>query len=495
MTVDVRWRSLLAPRWVVLALVGLTLATRLPFVTRMLYSWDSVNFAFALQRLDVTRHAPHPPGYPYYVGLARLFDLILRDANASFVLVGLIFACLAVVALYGFGRSAFDDATGFCAALSLLFCVTFWAYGLIALSYMTLAFFSIATAWLAYRVLFRGERRLLIWLTIVYAVGGGFRPDLLLFLAPLWLAGLLRATWRERLLNGLVALGGFALWFVPTVWLSGGPEAYWRVLTAYFGRDVLERYSVTHVGWRALAVNVRDLGSYIFYALYAQTILLAVALGWLVWRGEQRRARVWWFLAAWVVPMSAFYTFIHIGDPGYVFAILPALCLLIARFVVAAARDVTAARVGPSLKHVLAALFVAALIFNTGIFLFRDRPLTARGIQRNDRHLVAKIGHVRAHYRPNEVQVLAYASYKHARYYLPEHRHQLWVDRFSRQERQSDLPPGTRFVLLLDDDLPALVKQPERWEPVTVAPGVRLYRLEVHGEQQVVYGNEAIWVR
>jgi amino acid transporter len=46
---------------------------------------DSVNFAFALDDFDVTKHWPHPPGYPIYVAAGKLIPL------AVFVVAGLFF--------------------------------------------------------------------------------------------------------------------------------------------------------------------------------------------------------------------------------------------------------------------------------------------------------------------------------------------------------------------------------------------------------------------
>ncbi|MCX6028553.1 MAG: glycosyltransferase family 39 protein [Chloroflexi bacterium] len=474
----------------------MALLTRLPLATQMLYSWDSVNFAFAMQRFDVTHYAPHPPGYLYYVGLARLFDLALHDANASLVLVSILFAGLSVAALFCLGRTAFDRATGVIAALSLLGSVTFWAYGVIALSYMTLAFFSIATAWLAYLILFRGARQKLLLLTVVYCIGGGFRPDLLLFLAPLWLVCLARASWRERLLNAVLALAGFAFWFVPVVWLSGGLSKYLAVCSAYFFHDVLERYSVMNGGRQALVVNVRDLTSYIFYALYAQTLLFLAAAIWLIWRGAWRE-RTWLFVAVWIVPMLAFYTFIHIGDPGYIFAFLPALSLLIGWFARQAwpRAGFWPGRPGRRRAGSLVALgLVAALAVNAYIFLMVDKPLTARGIRRNDHILAERMAYVRANYEPDEVVLLSYASFKHTLYYLPRYRYSFWVDRFSRRPRFSQLPPGVRYVLILDDDLPRLVRYPGQWETIDISPGDRVRRLEVHREHEILYGDEEIEV-
>ena len=57
-----------------LAIAGLTLATRWPYRVRLLPTWDAVQFALALERYDVVRHQPHPPGYILYVALGRLAE-------------------------------------------------------------------------------------------------------------------------------------------------------------------------------------------------------------------------------------------------------------------------------------------------------------------------------------------------------------------------------------------------------------------------------------
>ena len=478
----------LAFRWndttIGLALAVLGCLSRLPFATLYLYSWDSVNFALGMRGLNVTLHAPHPPGYPYYVGLARLLDLLLGNANASLVAISILFTGLTAAALFLLGRDLLGRETGIIASLSLLACVTFWSYGTIALSYTVLAFFSIAVAWAAARVALAGERRWLPWLTALYSIAGGFRPDLLLFLAPLWLWGLLHASWRARIWHGLAALVGFLVWFAPTAWLSGGPADYLAVFLAYLNRDVLDRYSVSHQGLAALGINLRDLASYFFYALYAQAALLAVAAAWLIWSGRWRREPVWAFLAVWIAPMVAFYIFVHIGDPGYVFAVLPVLCLLIAGWFAAMLRR-------PHRRIVAPALAIA-LIINAGIFLVVDKPLTAAGIRRNDVAIGAKMNHIRRAYRPEDVVLLSYASYKHTRYYLPDYPHTLWVDLFTRQHRRHPLPPAARDLVLVDHELHRLVRDRARWDAVDVTPGVRIYRARIQRETHVAYGVAGI---
>src|SRR4051794_6266013 len=81
----------------VAALVLATLATRLPFMTRTLYAFDSANYALAVRDFyNVAFHQPHPPGYPLYVLFARALNVLVDDANRALVLEGILWSAVAV---------------------------------------------------------------------------------------------------------------------------------------------------------------------------------------------------------------------------------------------------------------------------------------------------------------------------------------------------------------------------------------------------------------
>ncbi|MBM2826848.1 MAG: glycosyl transferase, partial [Dehalococcoidia bacterium] len=293
------------------SLALLVLATRWPFRTQYLFNWDAANFAFALQDFDVTSHAPHPPGYPYFVGLAKLFDLFLNDANASMVMESLLMSALGVAALFLLGKIMYSPQVGLIAALLLASSVTFWTYGEVALAYTALAPFSTLAALYTYKTIILGQNRL-IPLVLCYAIAGGFRPSLLLFL---------------RLVAG-ICIGGFLLWFLPTAYLSGGLASYGAAFSAYLSQDVLEKYSPIHNGLGALLVNFRDTAAYLFYSLYFSSLFLAGSMFLWLRRPRETFGRREIFILLWVSPMLLFYLFVHIGDPGYVFSVLPGILLL-----------------------------------------------------------------------------------------------------------------------------------------------------------------------
>jgi len=68
---------------IALCLLLITILSRIPFRSQVLYHWGSVNFAFAMQRFDVAAEQPQPPGYIAYVWLCRLVDLLFHDLQVT----------------------------------------------------------------------------------------------------------------------------------------------------------------------------------------------------------------------------------------------------------------------------------------------------------------------------------------------------------------------------------------------------------------------------
>lgn len=516
---------------IAIGLALLVAATRLPFRTTMLYNWDSANFAQALDHFDVTRHFPHPPGYFFYVAAAKLLRVLVPDANASLVVLGILFSALAVAALYFLGKTIFDRPTGIVTALLLTFSVTYWSLGTVALPYVTLAFFSTAMAYLAYRSAFAGRDHT-VPLSIVYAVGGGFRPDLLLFLGPLWVLGMARRPLRKIALGFFLVLGGFLLWYVPTVWLSGGVEGYHSTLLAYLQIDVVQKYSSTHRGPAALLVNVRDTLSYIFYALYFAAVPALAGAVHLLRRARSIDWRFAGFVVCWIVPMALFYVFIHVGDPGYVFTIIPALLLLAARALTwplrrhepvgaspAQAPDPSAQGSGdrpalPPDRHdvgvlprkdrvrpgrgagrfplslweragVRASILLTALVLagNIGLALSYPRQLTLVGIRSSDEALRRKVEYLREKVNPGSSLLVSYETYRHLQYYLPRHDAS-WVDIFDPREQVAGIPSGAAQVILVDKSLQGLGLDDRAQESPA---GMRVVPLR--GEKSLVFGQ------
>src|SRR5258707_2465234 len=87
-----------AAGWKAAALVAAWVyVSRWPFRSHALFSWDSANFALALDKIDIAMHRPHPPGYLGYVFVARLLRHVFPDPNTALVVANLIATALAAL--------------------------------------------------------------------------------------------------------------------------------------------------------------------------------------------------------------------------------------------------------------------------------------------------------------------------------------------------------------------------------------------------------------
>ena len=235
----------------VVSLFSLGILTRLPFRSRILYHWDSVNFALGMEHFDVHLHQPHPPGYLLYVMLGRLVNLSVGDANASLVWISVVATGLATVGIYFLGQSLWDRRTGTVAALLLLSSPLFWFHGEVALSYMTEAVFVTLVALIGYRHLTRQDDR--VWLSAcILGVAGGFRQNTMVFLLPLWTIAVWRFRWRKVILAVVVLALTCASWLLPMMALTGGVERYWEAVGAA-GQGIAEESSL--FGGEQIAIN------------------------------------------------------------------------------------------------------------------------------------------------------------------------------------------------------------------------------------------------
>ena len=135
------------------ALSLLTVLSRLPYRARMLYNWDAVQFALALDEYDVVKHQPHPPGYILYVALGRLAHGWTGDAAAAYVLLAVVFSGAGTFVVYLLARVLYDRPTALTAATLLAVSPLFWFYGTVGLSYAGEALMASVVAWFAFRAM------------------------------------------------------------------------------------------------------------------------------------------------------------------------------------------------------------------------------------------------------------------------------------------------------------------------------------------------------
>lgn len=475
----------------------LTIGSRVPWMMHLPWAWDSVLYLRAMFLFNATIHQPQPPGYLFYVSLARLIDLLVHDDHRALVWVSILAAGLATSALYLVARFLYDRGTALLAAGFLATSVTFWFYSEIAYPYTMLAAGTTILAFVTVALrhgLLPGARGAVV-AALAWALMAGFRQDLLLFLAPLFFAAMWGRPVRDWLAGCCAGAVGIVTWLVPTAALSEGFAKYLHATMRQGG--LVSSSSLFALGFDGLSHNAQVLGIFLgkgigfafpglLYFLFRTGLhprLRNPALGWLV---------------LWAGPPLLFYVLVHIGDYGYTFTILPALMVLAARGTMLAAHDLgrgiswvmihvgTGQRFRSQLgRHVATVLLALVLLGgNSWLFVRHHSQLSATGITCFDQTMSARLRLVREWFRPDETLLFSSAYYQHVRYFLPEYPTWFW-DPAKGSVSVREIDPGIRWLVVFDELAhPAPGQTAFQWM-LLPCNGVRFYYARVYPGDRV----------
>jgi hypothetical protein len=502
----------LSEPWTTVVLFLGTVFSRVPFRSRVLYHWDSVNFAFAMGRFDVAAEQPQPPGYIAYVWLCRLVDLLFHDPQTTMVWISIVSGGLAVVALFYLGCSMFKRRVGLIAALFLATSPLFWFYGEIALPHTLDTLLVIVSVWWLYEVM-HGNLRYLYPAVAVVAIAGGVRQQTIIFLAPLLLFALRGVGWKRFLLAGVLGAAICLAWFVPLMVLSGGLPNYMRVMGEFTRRFQSTTSVFMGGGWWGVRRNLVKLT---LYSLYGWSLALVPGVIYAVarlWRREwPRRWEKLIFILLWVAPAWTYYAIVHMGQQGLVFVFLPALLLISA---------VALTRLLFTQTHELIVATVILVIINVGIFCLspeypiggdRLRLLTRATLVNSDHYYQDRFEVIKSNFAPESTAIVA-ANWHHVEYYLPEYAilpfgvvgkwekgegspmesHQEVVARPAEMGLQLD-ERGQATIVVFDPYLMAFSESPASAPGLPLEHGGELAYFVLTGEQTFHFGSDSLGV-
>lgn len=322
--------------WIVV--FALLLLTRIPAMASYL-SIDNVNLALSLEKFDPRIHQPQPPGYPFFVLMGRVVNLVARNAERTFVAISLIICALCLIASFVLARKMFSRWAGYAAVLLLLVNPVFWHSSLDGPLRPNLALFSLLTAYCCWRC-WNGEKQFAIWGAVALGIGSGFRPDLIAFLFPLWLASTWVGvrSWRSAL-SGIAVLSAIVfVWGAALVAAMGGVQTFMHIMLDY-AVDQSKPESV--VFGSSLFAWLRQINRLLIW-----NGLAIVTWVWVIPFCLRNRDRLSFsrshgaFFFLWIVPGLIVQALIHVGAPGHTLASVAALCVMGGYFVsLAPARD------------------------------------------------------------------------------------------------------------------------------------------------------------
>jgi hypothetical protein len=225
------WRELQTPlpalsareRGALIAATIVAAISRLLAIAKTPWDWDEFLFILSLARFDVSKHHPHPPGFPLYVATAKLLHAFRIDEFHSFQIISVVASIAIVPATFWLARELRLPArTSLIAALVLAFFPNVWFYGGTAFSdvpSMTLVIVAVA-------LLFRGCRdtRAFVAGAMVLGIAAGYRPqNLVIGFVPFAIAAAMQIRQSvvrviaATLLLGAIVAGSYA----AAAWLTG----------------------------------------------------------------------------------------------------------------------------------------------------------------------------------------------------------------------------------------------------------------------------------
>lgn len=313
-------RDSCVPAGFTIVLFAFIAATRWLLAPKYLYYFDSANFAFSLEHFNPALHQPQPPGYPLFVLFIRFIHLFVAPAERVLLLAGILGSLAAVLLILAFARDVFGGTAGLLAAALLASDPVFWFGGLSNQIRIFLAVCGLGIGWLAWRALTRPHQP--GWLYAAFAaigIGGGFRPEIAVLLAPL----VIWVWWQTSRLPRHFAVGTALLalcvlpWLGFTIWTVGGPAEFLRIC---------REYSDSQFGGSSIFFGATARAAYHMFAeATVWTSLGALVWLWAVpfagkhlrWNGPRHAPA---FLALAFLPTFLFSSLIHIGDPDQALA-------------------------------------------------------------------------------------------------------------------------------------------------------------------------------
>lgn len=413
-----RWSS--ADLGFVLVAAVAVFATRWILWPKYLVDWDAVAFADALREFDVTCNRPHPPGFPIFIVLGRLANYLVHDPTTALSLVSTLASAAAVPLLYSLGRHWLDRRW---AALWVIWWASqplCWYYGPLQLTYPLEAFTTLGLmlVWTRQDEHGGGSGALAGGL---FGLALGVRMSTLAVLGLVFLARWLCRDWRWKLASAAAFVTGVAAWMLPAAWCSGGWSAY-RTASHYTGEGFFVSESALRGNWAAVGQHARHLGAGLAEVLGPAGLeLLLVVWGAVLVLSRRRESIAVRDGALWLGGTLAYLMLFHMGQLGYLIAVLPPLGLL-ALYPCRVVLRPWEGKVPGWRREGGLAVALVVMLWHGAQFLEADNRASYHAIRKNDYAWERYTAVVRENFDPADTVLFCFGAFRQAAWYLPEYR-------------------------------------------------------------------------
>ena len=299
---------------------------------------DSVNFALALKEYDLYKGQPHPPGFPVYIFIGRIFYFLIGDELLALTTLSAFAGALSLVVFYFLIFEMFDKKTALMATMILGVTPLFWLNSLMVMSDIVGLLFALISMYLFFICLKYNNYKILYFASFISAISVGVRFHTLFILLPLLIYSLVKFKGaRTKLLAISIFVLGIAAWFLPLVIDTGGISGLFEVFNRQFSSrfDSPRSYIFgNYFGLDYVAERIFSFGHYLLISGYgigkSIWFILPITLGFILlcfsFVKHSRKSLLFFSIA--LVPYSlVVFAFLLPSNPRYLLPIFLFLSL------------------------------------------------------------------------------------------------------------------------------------------------------------------------
>jgi hypothetical protein len=201
-----------------LSLIGFL--SRVFLVERIQSHWDGPQFSIAILRYSFEQQTPAPPGYPFYIGLGKFFNLFLNNPHQSLLLISILEAAIGAVIVYLIVKTLFNIYVGLLASVIFLTGSTFYYFSLTAYGYGLVTITTLSLAYVSYLIFIKKKQKGIL-LGLLFGISIGFRPQEIVGTFLLFLLGFILLRNREKVKSLAALLIITLVWLVPSFYANG----------------------------------------------------------------------------------------------------------------------------------------------------------------------------------------------------------------------------------------------------------------------------------
>lgn len=383
---------------ILLLILLVSFILRIIFLSSWLEDWDSVQFALGLHDFSIVKHQPHPPGYPLYMLLGRVFNLFLQNDTLALTSLSAILGAATAIPFFLLAREIMGKRIALFSTALFLVVPVHWTLSEVALSNVPGMFFAVLSVLFIYKG--KALRKYLLLGSFLAGLALGIRfAEYSILLALLALVLVYRKKWSDFVKAGIYFSFGFLLWLVPLIADTGWGEfiASYKTQVSYIAaHDSFLAYSA--FSQRLFRIwELFLMGYSIYFVPFILLILWYIIKNYKALRQYNNLFLLIWFFS-YLIPLAFIY---NLEVPRHLLPLLPPLVLLS----------------GLILKQAPKASIIYAI---AGLLVFLEGLTQVQKLHTLTPPTIAPVLYVKENFNPEETVLITSFTYRQFQYYAPE---------------------------------------------------------------------------